>query len=83
METDTAGLELCQYIRNDMENRLIQLIIRTGQPGLASLATAERHALAGRMDDARLHAQRAADQLPRGSAPWQRAQDVLTASRQP
>jgi len=50
---------------------------RTGQPGLASLATAERYALAGRSEDARLHATRAADQLPRGSAPWQRAQDVL------
>lgn len=55
---------------------------RTGQPGLASLAVAERHALAGRMDDAALHAQRAADRLPRGSAPWQRAQDVLSAARQ-
>ena len=53
----------------------------TGQPGLASLASAERYALAGRADDARLHATRAADRLPRGSAPWQRAQDVLDATR--
>lgn len=56
-----------------------QAYARTGQPGLASLATAERYALQGRLDDAVLHATRAADRLPRGSAPWQRAQDVLSA----
>ena len=33
MESDSAGLELCEYIRNDMGNRLSQLFIRTGQPG--------------------------------------------------
>ena len=58
-----------------------QAYARTGQPGLASLATAERYALQGRMDDAIVHATRAADRLPRGSAPWQRAQDVLSATR--
>lgn len=36
METDSAGLELCEYIRDDMDNRLSQLFIRTGQPGLAT-----------------------------------------------
>lgn len=35
MESDTAGLELVQYIRNDLKNQQIRLIIRTGQPGLA------------------------------------------------
>lgn len=50
---------------------------QAGQMGQASLATAERYALTGRMDDAALHARRAAGLLPRGSAPWQRAQDVL------
>lgn len=35
METDTAGLELCQHIREDMGNKLTQLFIRTGQPGIA------------------------------------------------
>jgi len=58
-----------------------QAYARTGQPGLASLATAERYALQGRLDDAVLHATRAADRLPRGSAPWQRAQDVLSAAQ--
>ncbi len=35
METDTAGLELCDYIRNTLGNRFTQLYIRTGQPGVA------------------------------------------------
>lgn len=36
METTSAGLELCEYIRGDMENRITQLFIRTGQPGIAT-----------------------------------------------
>ena len=35
METDTAGLELCDYIRNTLRNKFIQIYIRTGQPGVA------------------------------------------------
>jgi HD-GYP domain-containing protein (c-di-GMP phosphodiesterase class II)/CheY-like chemotaxis protein len=35
METDDAGLKLVEYIRNEMHNRMIRLIIRTGQPGVA------------------------------------------------
>ena len=35
METDTAGLELCDYIRNTLGNKFTQLYVRTGQPGMA------------------------------------------------
>src|SRR5262249_50707618 len=35
METDEAGLELCQYIREVLKNRVVQLYVRTGQPGVA------------------------------------------------
>lgn len=35
METDHAGLELCDYIRNVMKNRNMQIYVRTGQPGIA------------------------------------------------
>ncbi|CUH77612.1 M48 family metalloprotease [Tropicibacter naphthalenivorans] len=55
---------------------------KLNQPAMASLATAERFALQGRLEDAALHAKRAADRLPSGSAPWQRAQDVLFAAKQ-
>ncbi len=50
---------------------------KNGQPGLASAATAERYAVIGRFKDAQLHAKRAIGQLPRGSAGWLRAEDVL------
>lgn len=53
---------------------------RTGQPGMASVATAERFALMGRLGDAAIHARRAADQLPRGSPGWLRAQDIIAAA---
>lgn len=33
METDEAGLELCDYIRGDLKNKSTQLIVRSGQPG--------------------------------------------------
>jgi len=32
METPTAGLDLVNYIRNELNNHLIRLVIRTGQP---------------------------------------------------
>jgi serine phosphatase RsbU (regulator of sigma subunit)/CheY-like chemotaxis protein len=35
METDDAGLKLVNFIRNECQNHLIRLIIRTGQPGAA------------------------------------------------
>ncbi|EPX80402.1 M48 family metalloprotease [Salipiger mucosus] len=50
---------------------------RTGNNGMASEATAQRYALQGRLEDAAIHARRAIGLLPRGSAPWRRAQDVL------
>src|SRR2546425_7757708 len=35
METDVAGLELVEYIRNDIRNETVRIILRTGQPGQA------------------------------------------------
>lgn len=35
MESDSAGLELCRFIRDEMRNKTVQLFIRTGQPGIA------------------------------------------------
>lgn len=35
METDDAGLKLVEYIRTGLNNRMIRLVIRTGQPGIA------------------------------------------------
>src|SRR6266702_4226088 len=35
METDTAGLDLVEFIRNDLKNATVRIILRTGQPGQA------------------------------------------------
>lgn len=35
METEDAGLRLVDYIRQELDNQQIRLIIRTGQPGVA------------------------------------------------
>lgn len=41
METDSAGLELVTYIRNELCNDTMRIILRTGQPGQAP----ERHVI--------------------------------------
>ncbi len=35
MEKETAGLELVKYIRQELKNSLVRIILRTGQPGQA------------------------------------------------
>ena len=50
---------------------------KLGKHAMASLVTAERYALRGRIKDAKMHANLAAAGLPVGSPSWQRAQDVI------
>jgi predicted Zn-dependent protease len=59
---------------------LAQAQAQLGNNGQASVLTAERYAMQGRLKDARIHAERASGLLPRGSAACQRAQDVLNAA---
>ena len=35
METLTAGLDTAKYIRNELDNHLVRIVLRTGQPGYA------------------------------------------------
>lgn len=83
-----AALKTMEKSRSlDFRNTLLlrnmsQAYAKTGQNGLAALVTAERYALVGRLKDAGLHAKRASALLPRGSAAWRRAQDVLVAFEQ-
>ena len=35
METDEAGLDLVEFIRNELRNETVRIILRTGQPGQA------------------------------------------------
>ena len=69
------GRARCRVLRD-----LAQAQARLGNNGQASVLTAERYAMQGRLKDAKIHAERASDLLPRGSAAWQRAQDVLNAA---
>lgn len=53
---------------------------RAGETGLAALATAERYALQGKLEDAGVLARRAAGLLPTGSPGWARAEDLIRAA---
>jgi len=35
METDHAGLDVVKYIREELDNQMVRIILRTGQPGQA------------------------------------------------
>ncbi len=35
METDCAGLDVVRYIRDDLKNQFVRIVLRTGQPGQA------------------------------------------------
>ncbi len=39
METDEAGLDLIEHVRDEMNNHQIQIVLRTGQPGMAPETT--------------------------------------------
>jgi len=39
METNDAGLKLVKYIREELNNRLVRIVLRTGQPGEAPEAS--------------------------------------------
>ena len=41
MENETAGLDLVDFIRNELKNETVRIILRTGQPGQAP----ERHVI--------------------------------------
>jgi CheY-like chemotaxis protein len=48
METDSAGLELCRYIREDLKDKFTVLYVRTGQPGVAPERTViDRYDISG------------------------------------
>lgn len=37
METDHAGLDVVEYVRKQLGNRFVRIVLRTGQPGVAPL----------------------------------------------
>jgi predicted Zn-dependent protease len=83
-ETDAEALEVLQNARRrDLADAtalrdLATAYSRAGDRGMAELATAERYALTGRIEDAMRHARRAVATIPEGSPGWLRAQDILS-----
>ena len=60
METGSSGLELVDYIRNDLRNQKVRIVLRTGQPGEApEKQVMERYGI----DDYRLKTDLSADNL--------------------
>lgn len=43
MERDQAGLELVDYVRHTLDNHRTRLVLRTGQPGLASRKSVDQY----------------------------------------
>jgi two-component system cell cycle response regulator len=43
METDHAGLDMVKFIREETDNKMIRIILRTGQPGQAPEAEVIQH----------------------------------------
>ena len=87
--SNTQALKILQKARNldSRDARILRDIgtayARSGQQGQAVLAIAEHNALKGNMKNAAIQAKRAEGLLPRGSAAWQRAQDILDAVKTP
>ena len=87
--SNTQALKILQKARNldSRDARILRDIgtayARSDQQGQAVLAIAERYALKGNMKNAAIQAKRAEGLLPRGSAAWQRAQDILDAVKTP
>lgn len=54
---------------------------RSGNPGQASVVTAERYALQSNFRQAAIHAKRAQGLLPQGTVGWLKAEDILGIAR--
>jgi len=59
METDSAGLDACRAIRDELGNRFVRILLRTGQPGQApERQTIDEYDLDGYLPKAELTATR-------------------------
>ncbi len=69
------------YARDPRNGRMLRDLgvayAKTGNPGMASVATAERYALASNFKQAQIHAKRAVGLLPEGTTGWRKAADIL------
>ncbi|MFK5997645.1 MAG: M48 family metalloprotease [Rhodobacterales bacterium] len=68
------------YARDPRNGRMLRDLgvayAKTGNPGMASLITAERYALSSNFRLAEIHANRALGLLPEGTTGWRKADDI-------
>lgn len=68
METETAGLDACRAIREELGNRFVRILLRTGQPGTApERATIDTYDIDGYLP--KRPTSRAAACMPRSAPP--------------
>lgn len=75
------------YSRDPRDARMLRDLgtayAQNGNPGMASVVTAERYAMSANFRQAAIHAKRATGLLPEGTTGWRRAADILSiAERQ-
>src|SRR5438552_2082364 len=59
METETAGLDACRAIREELGNHFVRILLRTGQPGVApERKTIEEYDIDGYLPKAELSSNR-------------------------
>lgn len=73
------------YARDPRDPRMLRSLAvayaKSGNPGQASVVTAERYALQGNFKQAKIHAERAQRLLPRGTSGWLKAGDILALAQ--
>ncbi len=73
------------YARDPRDGRMLRDLgvayAKTGNPGMASITTAERYALASNFKLAAVHATRAEKLLPQGSTGWRKAVDIISIAK--
>ena len=71
METDSAGLDACRAIREELDNHLVRILLRTGQPGQApEKATIDTYDLDGYLAKADLDATKLYSSLRAALKSW-------------
>ena len=71
METDSAGLDACRAIRDELGNHLVRVVLRTGQPGQApEKETIDDYDLDGYLAKAELNATRLYSTLRAALKSW-------------
>ena len=79
MESDAAGLDLVRYVREELGNRDVRIVLRTGQPGVAPARTVVEHY---EIDDYRTKTEMTSERLYVSVAAALRAFALLDARRQ-